>query len=150
MRVKAVIGRMTLQRTPLCSFRRRLHLDTATDEYAVSQADLDSAHHFIYNSGRVTGTTSVSLYENPFRRIDVSSFPLDLQQRLQQLPIMTQIAILKDPALQQKYFPEYCYPNCFVSFTPCSMRCSYEFKSRGGKQLRSTTCRGKFQSRSLS
>lgn len=88
---------MTLQRIPLCSFSRRLHLDTATDEYAVSQADLDSTHHFIYNSGKVTGTTSVSIYENPFRQIDVSSFPLDLQQRLQQLPIMTQIAILKVP-----------------------------------------------------
>lgn len=67
---------MTLQRIPLCSFSRRLHLDTATDEYAVSQADLDSTHYFIYNSGKVTGTTSVSIYENPFRQIDVSSFPL--------------------------------------------------------------------------
>ena len=87
MMTKADIGRMTLQRIPLCSFSRRLHLDTATDEYAVSQADLDSTHHFIYNSGKVTGTTSVSIYENPFRQIDVSSFPLDLQQRLQQLPM---------------------------------------------------------------
>ena len=141
---------MTLQRIPLFSFSRRLHLDTATDEYAVSQADLDSTHHFIYNSGKVTGTTSVSIYENPFRQIDVSSFPLDLQQRLQQLPIMTQIAILKDPALQQKYFPEYCYPNCFVSSTSFSMRCSYEYKSRGGKQYKTNMCRGEFQSRSLS
>lgn len=150
MMTKADIGRMTLQRIPLCSFSRRLHLDTATDEYAVSQADLDSTHHFIYNSGKVTGTTSVSIYENPFRQIDVSSFPLDLQQRLQQLPIMTQIAILKDPALQQKYFPEYCYPNCFVSSTSFSMRCSYEYKSRGGKQYKTNMCRGEFRSRSLS
>ena len=52
----------------------------------------------------------MSTYQNPFRQIDVSSFPPDLQQKLQKLPFMTQIAILKDPALQQKYFPEYCYP----------------------------------------
>ena len=54
-----------------------------------------------------TSTTKI-IYSNPFREYDLSSFPEDLLQQLNRFPILQQIAILKDPQLQQKYFPEYC------------------------------------------
>lgn len=47
-------------------------------------------------------------YLNPFREYDISSFPKDLQEQLEQFSVLQQIAILRDPKLQQRYFPQYC------------------------------------------
>ena len=64
-----------------------------------------SAHHLIQVQDY---QYSSSLYRNPFREFDLSSFPKDLLDELSKFPFLQQIAILRDPYLQQKYFPQYC------------------------------------------
>lgn len=88
----------------------RLHLDTAPDEYSLSEANLGSGREYPSTMNDRAESRPKSFYRNPFREIDMSSFPAELRQRLQELPVPTQIAILRDAKLQQKFFPEYCHP----------------------------------------
>lgn len=74
-------------------------------ENKVSHSFYGNAH---YSSDYHPTSTTKIIYSNPFREYDLSSFPEDLLQQLNRFPILQQIAILKDPQLQQKYFPEYC------------------------------------------
>ena len=96
----------------LLCFHYRLHIvsDTSDDFSAYETVIQPSAHHLTTGSSSSNKTPSRNVYHNPFRDHDLSSFPLDLRQRLAQFPIVTQIAILKNPELQLRYFPEYCYP----------------------------------------
>ena len=87
-----------------------LHLDTAPDEYSLSEANLSSGREYPSTVNDRAESRPKSFYRNPFREIDMSSFPAELRQRLQELPVPTQIAILRDAKLQQKFFPEYCHP----------------------------------------
>ena len=92
-------------------FIDRLHIvsDTSDDFSAYECVSQPQAYSLLANNARPTSPPEIT-YMNPFRLQDVSLFPLDLQQRLAQLPIIKQIAILKHPELQEKYFPEYCQP----------------------------------------
>lgn len=61
-----------------------------------------------FSSSETSFTLNGSIYSNPFREYDLASFPPDLQIELEKLPIIKQIAILRDPNLQMKYFPQFC------------------------------------------
>ncbi|KAK8794406.1 hypothetical protein WA171_003529 [Blastocystis sp. BT1] len=90
----------------------QLHIvSDASDDFSAYETVIQpTAHRLTGEAGSSNQKPSWSVYHNPFREHDISSFPLDLRQRLAQFPIVTQIAILKSPELQLRYFPEYCYP----------------------------------------
>ena len=78
----------------------------STDTTLVEKRNFKGNPHCLLqfqNSGN-----SGACYKNPFREYNLSAFPQDLLDELSTFPFLQQIAILKDPCLQRKYFPQYC------------------------------------------
>lgn len=74
-------------------------------DYVRKRSFMGSPH---YSSSGPSSAQNCSNYSNPFREYDIASFPPDLQMELERFPITKQIAILRDPYLQMKYFPQFC------------------------------------------
>ena len=75
----------------------------------IVQHNFSGKPHYLLNAEDVR--YSPICYSNPFRQIEISSFPKELQEELNSMPISQQVAILKSPVLQKKYFPQYCNDN---------------------------------------
>lgn len=80
----------------------------STDSVNVNETVVQPASRVVLNFPVSLPSDADAFYRNPFRELDVASFPLDFQRRLKEFPFLTQIAILKNPELQKRFFPEYC------------------------------------------
>ena len=90
----------------------RLHIvSDASDDFSAYERVTQPQAYKLLEQDACSCSPKEQYYSNPFRIQDISSFPEDLQNRLSQLPLLKQIAILKSPRLQQLYFPEYCQPS---------------------------------------
>ena len=90
----------------------RLHIvSDASDDFSAYERVMQPHAYSLLTQDTSPSSPKEQFYTNPFRTQDISSFPEDLQNRLSQLPLLKQIAILKSPRLQQLYFPEYCQPS---------------------------------------
>ena len=90
----------------------RLHIvSDASDDFSAYERITQPHAYSLLEQEAHPSSPKEQFYINPFRIQDISCFPEDLQVRLSQFPLTKQIAILKNPRLQQEYFPEYCQPS---------------------------------------